>query len=83
MLFIDDNIFSLCRESEKDKEVILCLINVSEKPKKISINPLEYDLPINGQWRDIIGDEVIQVSNMNIHVSLEPFQTIWLLNYQA
>jgi sucrose phosphorylase len=83
VLFIDNNIFSLCRESEKDKEVILCLINVSDKPKKISINPLEFDLPINGQWRDIIGDEVIQVRNTNIYVSLEPYQTMWLLNYQA
>ncbi|MGB2909806.1 MAG: sugar phosphorylase [Anaerolineales bacterium] len=84
VLFIDNNIFSLYRGSTKDKEVILCLINVSEKSKKISINPLEFDLPINGQWRDILGDEVIQVrKNMNIYVSLEPYQTMWLLNYQA
>jgi sucrose phosphorylase len=83
VLFIDNNIFSLYRGPAKDKEVILCLINVSEKPKKISINPLEFDLPSNGQREDILGNEVIQVGNMNINISLEPYQTMWLLNHQA
>ncbi|MGD2159210.1 MAG: alpha-amylase family glycosyl hydrolase [Anaerolineales bacterium] len=72
------SVFSLLRFSPNENEVVLCLVNVSDKEQPISLWLSDWQLQRITIWRDLIkGDEIkSQSDQLNIH--LQPYQSCWL-----
>jgi glycosidase len=76
ILNIDSKIFSLLRIPEYGT-AILCLINVTALDIEIKFNPLEWDIPSDKEWVDLLNRQQLMPKSLT-PIQLDPYQVRWL-----
>ena len=78
-LNLDNNIFSVWRQSRDRKQSIFALTNVSSKTVKVNSNQI--NLIDNEQWFDLLSpNEKITDGQF---IKLIPYQTVWITNFKV
>jgi sucrose phosphorylase len=75
----NDALFALERSSPDGEETILCVINLSPEEQKVSLDVRTLRLPSVACWANLLSKDEIQVGGSQLELSLEPYQTCWLL----
>ncbi len=74
---IDPSVFSVVRSSVDNKEVLLAIINISNKQLNLTI-PYE-KIKIKAQeWRDILSNKTFISKDQNLNLTLYPYDVLWL-----
>ena len=72
ILDLGDQVFTVLRTSADEREMVLCLINITSKPVKVSIAPVVFDLSSN--LTDLLTGDEYSPGGIN----LEQYQVLWL-----
>lgn len=77
ILMLHKGVFSVLREAPGSRFRVLCLINVTDSPQKISIP--EKDLGVRSAiWTDLLGGHGWSVAGSRLKVTLAPYEVFWL-----
>lgn len=71
-------LFALVRTAPRQESVILCLINVSRWPLRLTLDLARHQLPAARVWRDLISGQRHQCGGEGLPVELKPYQALWL-----
>jgi sucrose phosphorylase len=72
ILDLDERLFALLRTAEDDSEEVLCLINITDSPLSLSLDP---DYLKSSSWVDLLTEESYQPGR----VKIAPYQAMWLV----
>jgi sucrose phosphorylase len=75
-LHLGDTLFGYWRQSINRQQSIFCISNISDKEQELSLSSI--NLIDNQNWIDLIADE--QCSGELPHLTLAPYQTVWISN---
>ncbi len=59
-------------------DVVLCVVNISETPQVIHVEPAAWDLPQVNSWQDLIGGGTYPVRDSHLTLALTGYQALWL-----
>jgi sucrose phosphorylase len=71
------SIFSLVRYSPNEKEVVLCLVNVSDEKQSFRFKLTDWQFQGLTRWRDLINGDEINTHAEELHIDLQPYQSCW------
>ena len=77
-LHLGNNIFGFWRQSQDRQQSIFCISNISKTPFSLSL--ANVNLTVMDEWYELITDKPLEKDKEILE--LEPYQTIWLTNYQ-
>ncbi|MFC2037102.1 sugar phosphorylase, partial [Chloroflexota bacterium] len=77
VLSLDERVFALLRSSPDGASQVLCLHNVSDRIRPLTLHPADLDLP-SGFWRDLLGGEAYEAGQECFALSLPPYAVRWL-----
>ena len=75
-LHLGDTLFGYWRKSINRQQSIFCISNISDKEQELSLSSI--NLIDDQNWIDLIADE--QCSGEFPHLTLSPYQTVWISN---
>ena len=76
-LHLGEGLFSFWRQSRSREQSIFCIHNITNGKKSFTLNQLNL---IEGEsWRDLF--EGTEFTDFKERVTLEPYQCIWVTNY--
>jgi sucrose phosphorylase len=75
-LHLGDKLFGYWRQSINRQQSIFCISNISDMEQELSLSSI--NLIDNQNWIDLIADQ--QCSGELPHLTLSPYQTVWISN---
>jgi sucrose phosphorylase len=75
-LHLGDKLFGYWRQSIHRHQSIFCISNISNEEQELPLSSI--NLIDNQNWIDLIADE--QCSGELPHLTLAPYQTVWISN---
>lgn len=75
-------IFALHRQTRSGEHQALCLQNLSSQPQTFALSAAAPILSLAGIWIELIGKQKMEFTRRS-DLTLAPFQTLWLVPYQA
>ena len=78
ILHLHDALFAVLRTAPAGDDVILCLINISDSPQSIQIDPVAGNLPPAAAWRDLIAGNIYTPENGQLTIHLPAYGVLWL-----
>jgi glycosidase len=79
VLDLDPGIFALLRRSPDGDEAILCLVNVTGQPHSLHLTAPVLAEMTGKPWRDMLSAQVFLPQAGSVNLSLQPYQSAWLL----
>ncbi|MBI9050671.1 MAG: alpha-glucosidase C-terminal domain-containing protein [Anaerolineaceae bacterium] len=76
ILSISEQVFAVLRIAE-NREIVLCLINVTDQDIKVMIPCDGSGIPKQGTWKDLLSEEIFPASK-TMQVNLLPYQSRWM-----
>jgi sucrose phosphorylase len=79
VLFVDDGVFALLRNSPDGASHVVCAHNISDQPKSLQLHPVELGLPPKiGFWSDLLTGESFPATGEGLILTLQPYAVRWL-----
>jgi sucrose phosphorylase len=77
ILSLSDNVFSNLRISLDGDESILSIINITDTITNVTVNLKSYSLDTK-PLKDILSKKIFSPENGILHISMEPYEILWL-----
>jgi glucosylglycerate phosphorylase len=74
----DRAIFAFLRGAPDGSSRVLCLHNVTDSERTLSLDEADLGAPEGGSWRNLLGPEQIDADARTLTVPLAPYQVLWL-----
>ena len=78
-LQLGDSLFGFWRQSPRREQSIFAVHNLRAEPQSLPLSSL--NLVVTDPWMDLISGR--SISDLGGTLELEPYQSVWLTNYQA
>ncbi|MDQ7785540.1 MAG: alpha-amylase family glycosyl hydrolase [Desulfomonilaceae bacterium] len=78
---LSGSVFALMRVSPDASDKVLCLTNVTDREIPLSI-PADTRTESAGAWKDIITQRTLAVHAGDLHVTMKPYEVLWLTPLQ-
>ena len=75
-LHLNEKLFGFWRQSMDRTQSIFCIYNITDEVQPLVMSDL--NLIVTNDWRDLISGQVF--NDTNDHLSLAPYQTVWITN---
>jgi sucrose phosphorylase len=79
VLEANQRVFSVLRSDPRQKEHIICLVNVSPGKQEVNIDLESIGLADVSMFKDIIENKTISVIARNLNLVIDGYQTMWLV----
>lgn len=76
------SIFALHRQTRSGEHHALCLQNLSSQSQTFALSAAASILSLSRIWVELIGKRTMELNRLS-ELTLEPYQTLWLVPYQA
>lgn len=77
ILMISPGVFAVLRTSLEMDQHILSITNVTSKECHLEISLSEINSS-ESQWYDLLGEKTLLAENQKLHITLQPYDVIWL-----
>jgi len=84
VLELEDGLFGLLRTAPDDRELMVCVSNLSPDTRAFDLAAVAIRAGASGShWHELIKDQPVAVGAGTTRVVLEPYQNVWLLGQVA